>query len=381
MSVRCGALLLLLSLAGVSTASAQLLHEAIETELRPALSARGDRDRGDGVWWQGDVASPIRSQYIRIHISNLTAPPAARYQIVIRDPNERRVLLYPSERITAKAFYTDLLFTSAATIQLAAEKGDSAAGVAFTVDRFLYSADFQGRLTPQSILPTWVSIVEMPLRPPLQSVADGVAKVYMGDGAVCTGFLIADNTLLTNEHCIVHSTEFQGPAKGCGDVRVQFDYDVQARPETAKQTTCASVTATDHDVDFAVLKLSATPPARTGGRRATLKLAGDPAPHDHLLVIHHPAGLPTQVSADCSTFPGTTPATVQHDCSTTAGSSGAPILSSTGEVVALHYEGAFRDDQTIAEINRLLATGARLLNKAIPAAVLRQRFQDLNIGR
>jgi V8-like Glu-specific endopeptidase len=92
--------------------------------------------------------------------------------------------------------------------------------------------------------------------------------------------------------------------------------------------------------------------------------------------IHHPAGLATKVSADCKVYPTTAEQPVEHDCSTVGGSSGAPLIGRDGQVVALHFEGAYPRSMTAGEIEQALLEGRVFRNKAKPMRLVRERLQE-----
>ena len=376
------AVALAISALGVSAAAAraQELQEAMPVSLNPPVVADAMENRGDGIWWEGRVVGPPDSLYLRLSFSDIRRRGSGDFQVVIRSANERFLTSYRSEAFRdGEDFYSDVLYASSVKVQIQGRGATgSPKGLHFVIDSLLSAVDVRGHLTPQSILPTWRSLDQVSTSP-MHPFVEAIAKLYMGDGAVCTGFLIGPALLLTNHHCLAHSTEFRvsPPATPrCGDIKVHFDYINQARPDQFSSASCQGVAKSSSTLDFAVLKLGAESAKRSSSRKILLLATAD-ATTGAVYIVHHPAGLPTQVSLDCGLFAGTTPAIIQHDCSTTGGSSGAPVLTRDGTVVALHSDGAYPDNITIRELNERIAKHEVFLNKARPAGSIRTEIKDL----
>ncbi|MFZ2100987.1 MAG: serine protease [Oricola sp.] len=180
--------------------------------------------------------------------------------------------------------------------------------------------------------------------PVVDRVQGAVAKLSFikdeGDGParyVCTGFLIGDDTFVSNEHCVAD-------ADTCATAKVIFGFAYNSLGQTPgiEQYDCASVAAVNADLDVAVLKLAGTP----GPRWGTLTLASNDLMEDErLFVLQHPAGEAKQISDEgCAVFEAQSPgrATASdfaHLCDTLGGSSGSPVFDAEGEVVGLHHWG------------------------------------------
>ena len=114
--------------------------------------------------------------------------------------------------------------------------------------------------------------------------------------ANCSGFLVADNKLVTAGHCI------KGPAQ-CSSYKWVFDYRVESSDQgkvTVPATSvysCKKVIATRLDSaskdDYAIIELD-----RPVTDRLPLKFrrSGKPSVGDSLVVIGHPTGLPTKIA-------------------------------------------------------------------------------------
>jgi hypothetical protein len=362
-------------LAVAAPAYSQVHKEAIIQDIAPIV-ADAFRDRGDGVLWEGRVSAP-RAFYIRLRFSEIISPPGAAYAVVVRKANGATLTRYSANDFArTPSFYTDPLFADDVKVQV---QGASLAGVSFKIDRVLRHVEATGRLAPQSIVPEWWALNELKPGTPALRLADAVAKVYVGEGFVCTGFLIAPGVLVTNFHCLEKSFSYQSTAtndvKECNDIKFQFDFDRQSAPENTTGTLCTRVLDADKDLDVSVLALEAATIIPGKGRRSVLMLATKaPGERDDVYVIHHPAGLAKKVSLGCAVFPSG-PDLVEHTCSTAGGSSGAPIIGADGTVVALHFAGAFPETMTVQEIQDELATGTVFRNRSKPIATLRDRLK------
>lgn len=155
----------------------------------------------------------------------------------------------------------------------------------------------------------------------------------------CTGFLVADNTLVTNEHCVAD-------AESCDTLRALFGYerDSRNRLQLGKQFRCKSVDTlrSNFELDVALLELDASP----GEAFGVVTLSDeDPDAGAPLALIQHPGGLDKRISfIECGVL--TTPvdgratgSDLAHSCDTAEGASGAPLLSLEGDFVGLHHYG------------------------------------------
>lgn len=154
---------------------------------------------------------------------------------------------------------------------------------------------------------------------------------------VCTGFLIDENTLVTNEHCVADQ-------ETCANTKVIFGYEYNRFGQIPgmEQYDCLKVRTVNYELDTAVLELAGEP----GKRWNSLAIADNPALEgERLFVIQHPAGEPKQISdSDCTVFESISPgrqslSDFAHKCDTLGGSSGSPVFNLSGEVVGLHHWG------------------------------------------
>ncbi len=167
------------------------------------------------------------------------------------------------------------------------------------------------KTTQQSVAP--MSFYDQ-LPPEEQKFAASVAKLKIGQvGAACTGFLVADDLLLTAFHCLEDSDEFRrtrNAAKpddiACSDIKAQFDYYATGDTRRKALPTCLHVVAygnyphdgyTKDDGDFALLRFDPAQLKAGGVLRTHLKLSSATSFSTSLVtVIQHPFGFPLEAS-------------------------------------------------------------------------------------
>jgi hypothetical protein len=210
---------------------------------------------------------------------------------------------------------------------------------------------------------------------PIRLAGRAVARlVIQPDGkdapVSCTGFLVGNDILMTNRHCIRSGSEAR-------DADVQFDYDEDdAEPV---QVAVKELLLTSCDLDFVLLRLDQsfackTAACNTAFERRPLPLARNPSlisGQTKLVAIQHPDGEAKQVStegciADQLGLMGSSSTLTDfaHKCDTKEGSSGTPVqlISDTGTVgavVGLHHLGFRLDsvnDEAPKQINRAVNT-------------------------
>jgi len=376
---------------------AQVFQEGVVAQLDPPLVAKSFSDRGDRVLWEGRIPYSDDSIYMRIHFTSITASTGTDYTVVVRGTDERELARYTSKQFSRdSSFFTEVLFNQGAIIQVEQTKnGRPVVGLSFRIESIIREINPRGRFAPQSTVPDWQYFDSLSLgkeRPyfpllvqSLRQASGAVAKIFTGDGAVCTGFLISQSDLLTSYHCIEHSTKFQETRDQseplCSDVRVYFDFYGVLQQGEGTQTQCLKVKkrSEKEKLDYAVIevpskeienkRLSKYSKFLRAGvtdspKREFLTLSSRPIEAmEEVFVVHHPGGLQEAVSF-CRLYAGQS-AYPEHDCSTIGGSSGAPIIDSKGEVVALHSKGGYDDKMTVREINLLLTQGKVFRNGAI----------------
>jgi V8-like Glu-specific endopeptidase len=187
-------------------------------------------------------------------------------------------------------------------------------------------------------------------------------------GKRCTGFLIAPDVLMTNQHCVTTAAAAQG-------ARAYFRREAGATGPDAG-FDCSTFLGNDAGLDMALLSCAGAPGDTYGVLELAARTMAQGAP---IYVIHQNCDYYSQPS--CSPTkklsPGRVTATrgeISYDADTLGGSSGSPLFSrTTHEVVGLHHVGVGGD-----------GTGRGSANRAVPMTailpVLAARYPGVALG-
>ncbi len=153
-------------------------------------------------------------------------------------------------------------------------------------------------------------------------------KIIEKDGYYpCTAFLLSDDLLLTNEHCLSSRWE---------KIIAEFNYETGNLGRT-KKVGAEPVMPPDYNLDFVILRLKEKidkPRVKPAFGTKTITL-GEP-----LIVIQHPAGQQKQVVIkDCRVDHIPLANYFCHTCDTLSGSSGSPVFNVDGIIVGVHQWG------------------------------------------
>ncbi len=162
--------------------------------------------------------------------------------------------------------------------------------------------------------------------------ARAVASVYLGNSG-CTGFLVADDLFITNNHCY--------EATNCSQTTFKLG-DERDLPATKQQVlACKSVLSYSADLDYALYQVSAK--ARSTDFPSITLKQGLPAAGTPLFVVGFPTGYEfkhldrsdnCKLAGSVDGFPNY----IAHTCDTVSGSSGSSVFErATGAVIGLHW--------------------------------------------
>jgi V8-like Glu-specific endopeptidase len=174
----------------------------------------------------------------------------------------------------------------------------------------------------------------------LVDLSRAVARISTPDG-LGTGFLIADDLLMTNHHVI-------GSEETATKCSFQFNYQLD---RTGKELPVASARASGGglfrtspmapynaaagELDYTVVQLTDVPKGI-----APLSVRPDAVKRDsRLTIIQHPGGNYKKISLMNNFVEYTDEYVVQYTTSTEPGSSGSPVLNDDFHVVAIHHSG------------------------------------------
>ena len=173
-----------------------------------------------------------------------------------------------------------------------------------------------------------------------------------------TGFLIADDLVLTNYHVIEQLTDSDGRAIIChfdqfakgraiGEGRVALmspKWLVACSPYAPGDGSLSGVPPTDQQLDFAILRLAESVGSDfvNSKRRGSIMFA-DSAPYpvkdDTVLILQYPPDRPLSMSIGTVMGYAASNLRIRYAASTMKGSSGSPVFASNLALVALHHAG------------------------------------------
>lgn len=314
---------------------------------------------GTTIWRETIVESGTK--FLRLHFSDIVDRSSADYSVVIRDYAFKKVFTYPKQSFSAKAdFWTGIIRGDTAVIEVVGAQPPT--GLKFVLKEYSFQIE-AGKV---------LSVVEPDEREPIvayrddphiSAAAKAVSKLSFVDQGIpvsCTGFMIADDLLLTNEHCI--NTQLL-----CDDTIVIFGYEVTSTGSLAdgEEYRCLKLITKDSRLDYALLQIEGNPGSQDKWGHLQL-VAREVTQGEALYMLQHPGGEPKQISKKgCEVH---TPQArgrrldmltdFGHLCDTLQGSSGAPILDTNHQVVGLHHlgfsSGAWSNENRAVQMQRIL---------------------------
>lgn len=160
-----------------------------------------------------------------------------------------------------------------------------------------------------------------------------------------TGFLIAPDLLMTNNHVIEGS-------ECLPDTIVRFNYEEtfqgNALPISEYRVVVNGLFHTNKELDYTIIQLDQNPGNEWGWlpiRSHHTKIG------KRINIIQHPNGLPKSVSLQNNIVAYVGGSVIQYLTSTLPGSSGSPVLNDQWEVVALHHAGGSIEEPTTGEFH------------------------------
>jgi subtilisin-like proprotein convertase family protein len=158
--------------------------------------------------------------------------------------------------------------------------------------------------------------------------------------AFCSGFLVAENILVTAGHCIETQTECSTTSFIFGFSYESQNQDVTLIPKeniyTCKRLVAQSV-GSSSETDYAVVELDR---AVTDREPLNYRTSGTIEKDTQLTVIGHPAGLPTKIAGGASVRSNEKPAFFVANLDTYGGNSGSAVFnSSSNEVEGILVRG------------------------------------------
>ncbi len=323
-----------------------------------------------GVAWRAEVDLNDSPGFFRLHFTEIKVVGKGSFSIILKNSAGRVVSTVSREElIETSDYWSDYLSGRYALVELHMASG----GDPTTVSFMIVEAGIQAAGARLQSRASEADPQDLPLRffkdnEPLQKAARAVAKIRYTRGKflyTCTGFLLSDDLLLTNAHCI-------DTAAICKTAVAQFGHweDDQFEVRKGEEFRCTALKTFDPNLDFALLELSKSP----GKKWGTLSWQWADSPlGTPLYLIQHPGGEPQRVAhKGCAV---TRPSAIGswdgretdfgHRCDTETGSSGSPALDDQFRVVGLHHLGFDKASQEWSKQNRAVRA-SQLKEKLAP---------------
>jgi hypothetical protein len=176
--------------------------------------------------------------------------------------------------------------------------------------------------------------------------ARSVAKVRLDSGGAGTGFLTADDLLITNNHVLPD----EGTARAATAI---FNYQQTSTGLSAeadnRELLPDDFFKTSVDDDWSAVRVAGNPSEQWGSLALT---AAHISVGDRVNIIQHPNGLPKQISfySNVVVFAGAN--RIQYLTDTEPGSSGSPVFDRDWNVVALHHSGGWLPEPGAGDTNQ-----------------------------
>ncbi len=171
--------------------------------------------------------------------------------------------------------------------------------------------------------------------------AKAVARMDLGSRGLGTGFLIADDLLLTNHHVLEDKAQAR-------TAKAQFNYQQMLSGLDASYDEYYldpdSLFETSLNDDWAVVKVKPKQGVLAGKKWSSLMLIEqDPKIDDFTIIIQHPSGGPKQIALyhNVIAFVDPNKRIVQYLTDTEPGSSGSPVFDTRWNLIAVHHSGGW----------------------------------------
>ncbi len=162
-----------------------------------------------------------------------------------------------------------------------------------------------------------------------------VARIVTPEG-LGTGFLIAPDLLITNNHVIDRE---EVAAKSVAEFNYQKDWSGRLEPVRSYplEPSHPRNFRTNRTLDYTIVRVRDNPGELFG--YVDISSHRDPSANDYMCVIQHPAGGPKQIVVTDNKVAAVFDSKVQYTSDTEPGSSGSPVFDQHWNIVALHHAG------------------------------------------
>ncbi len=193
-----------------------------------------------------------------------------------------------------------------------------------------------------------------------------------GKTGFCTAFIVDDQHILTNHHCIP-GMDGDPTGRDSGVQAAQFVAGF-IKPGSSegvdRYTVSPQIIETNRELDYTVLRVFGNPSTKYG----KLKLAeADPQDSEFLWIIGHPQGQAQHISREgcAAAIPAiSAEGKLMHSCDTLGGNSGSPVIRlSDHAVIGLHHAGDSRTGFNMAIPMTRILPQSRVLKATAGIAV------------
>ena len=222
----------------------------------------------------------------------------------------------------------------------------------------------------------------------IENAKQKVGRIHVKHGAknigFATGFMVAENLLLTNWHVFKTIEEV-----GDSEVQFMYEYDLFGKEKTHTDFNLMSSTFfySNKELDYCFVAVS---PIDTSGK---VKLSDfgyiflDPGlgklgdeEVERLNIIHHPDGDLKQLSIRENLFKKITPISIWYETDTAPGSSGSPVFNDQWQVVALHHMGVGKKNDAGQYIDKDGNVIPEVNNKIDPSKIVWEANEGIRIS-
>jgi len=223
--------------------------------------------------------------------------------------------------------------------------------------------------------PNWISVTNLDKSGGQFLNSKAVGYLRKSDGR-CTGFLISEDIVMTNHHCIEDATLAKS-AKMIFKV-----IEGTTKDDWHKSTyECKTFIGNNNFLDYSLIRCDGKPGKKYGHLTLT---ETDPEEFEELYIIHQNCDYKT--NKRCYRQKIISHGTLQdlpkykkehnfnHNADTLSGSSGAPVLSTIeNKVIGIHYNGHYEDQNR--DLGRGVVNSAMKMNLIIED--IRERFPEI----
>jgi len=152
-----------------------------------------------------------------------------------------------------------------------------------------------------------------------------------------TGFLIAPDLLMTNNHVIPDPTV---AAQSVAEFNYQYNLEGKELPTCRYQLTKHPFHS-NPVLDYTIVGILPDPqkPELEDWGHTFLNPNADPVPGEHVIIIQHPNGGPKQIVLTANQVVSLKDHRLHYTTDTMPGSSGSPVFNDLWQVIAIHHAG------------------------------------------